>query len=240
LAFSGRVRSRATYHCELIGGLTFQLLPRENGWQIAVLENERDDNLAGLTPVLNGQSPLSITDSDLRNMLADSNSHDLAERKFIFSPDVGRPVKYSSPEQQIKAVSAAGTGSFKITGIQPAEHQPDLSEISFDVSLKLSAVNGIPVYKVGGDVSPPKPSYTPDPEYSAEARKAKYQGTVVLWMIVGPDGIPRNIRVARSLGLGLDEKAVDTVRAWRFKPAVRNGRAVPVYVNVEVAFRLRR
>src|SRR5713101_1232890 len=87
LAFSGRIRSGANYRCELIDGLTFQLLPRANGWQIAVFDNKRDDNLAGLTPVLNGQSPLSITGSDLKNMFADSNSRDLAERKFIFSPD---------------------------------------------------------------------------------------------------------------------------------------------------------
>src|SRR5262245_30591705 len=62
---------------------------------------------------------------------------------------------------------------------------------------------------VGGGVTAPRGIYAPDPEYSEEARKAKFQGTLVLWMVVGPDGRPRDIRVARSLGMGLDEKAIE-------------------------------
>src|SRR5690348_2050521 len=58
------------------------------------------------------------------------------------------------------------------------------------------------VYNVGGGVSAPRTIFSPDPEYSDEARKAKYQGTVVLWVIVGPDGRTRDIRVQRSLGMG--------------------------------------
>jgi len=93
-------------------------------------------------------------------------------------------------------------------------------------------------YRVGGGVSAPKPIYTPDPEYSEEARKAKYQGVVVLWLVIGPDGLPREIKVARPLGMGLDEKAIEAVRTWRFKAAERNGQAVAVQMNVEVSFRL--
>ena len=93
-------------------------------------------------------------------------------------------------------------------------------------------------YKVGGGVSAPRPLYSPDPEYSEEARKAKYQGTVTLWMIVGPDGHTHQIRVIRTLGLGLDEKAIEAVKEWRFEPAHRNGQAVAVEINVEVSFRL--
>jgi TonB family protein len=87
-------------------------------------------------------------------------------------------------------------------------------------------------------VSAPRAIFAPDPEYSEEARKAKYQGTVVLWMIVGPDGRPRDIRVARSVGMGLDEKALEAVRTWRFEPARKDGRPVAVQINVEVSFRL--
>ena len=94
------------------------------------------------------------------------------------------------------------------------------------------------VYRVGGGVSAPRAIYAPDPEYSEEARKAKYQGTVVLWIIVGPDGRPHDIRVQRSVGMGLDEKAVQAVRTWRFEPARKDGQAVAVQVNVEVNFRL--
>ena len=93
-------------------------------------------------------------------------------------------------------------------------------------------------FHVGGGVSAPKAVYAPDPEYSEEARKAKYTGTCVLWLVVGPDGRPRDIRVARSLGLGLDEKAIEAVRSWKFEPAMKDGKPVAVQINVEVSFRL--
>jgi protein TonB len=93
-------------------------------------------------------------------------------------------------------------------------------------------------FKVGGGVSAPKAIYAPDPEYSEEARKAKYQGTCVLWLVVGPDGRAREIRVARTLGLGLDEKAMEAVKTWKFEPAMKDGKPVAVQINVEVTFRL--
>ncbi len=94
------------------------------------------------------------------------------------------------------------------------------------------------VFKVGGGVSAPRALQTPDPEYSEEARKAKYQGTVVLWLIVDPNGNPQQVKVARSLGMGLDQKAVEAVRHWKFEPAMKDGRPVAVQINVEVNFRL--
>ncbi len=94
------------------------------------------------------------------------------------------------------------------------------------------------VFRVGGGVSAPRAIYAPDPEYSEEARKAKYQGTCVLWLVVGPDGRPRDLKIARSLGLGLDEKAIEAVKTWKFEPAMKDGRPVAVQINVEVSFRL--
>jgi periplasmic protein TonB len=94
------------------------------------------------------------------------------------------------------------------------------------------------VYRVGGGVSAPRVVYDPDPEYSQEARQAKFQGTVVLWVVVGADGRPKQIRVQRTLGMGLDEKAIDAVRKWRFQPAEKDGHPVAVQVNIEVNFRL--
>jgi periplasmic protein TonB len=94
------------------------------------------------------------------------------------------------------------------------------------------------VFRVGGGVSAPKAIYAPDPEYSEEARKAKYQGTCVLMLIVGPDGRPRDIRVSRTLGLGLDEKAVEAVKQWKFDPAMKDGKPVAVAISVQVEFRL--
>lgn len=94
------------------------------------------------------------------------------------------------------------------------------------------------VYRVGGGVSAPHAIYDPDPEYSEEARKAKYQGTVLLWVVVGADGRPRDIHVQRALGMGLDEKAIEAVRKWTFEPAMKDGHPVAVQVNIEVSFRL--
>ena len=94
------------------------------------------------------------------------------------------------------------------------------------------------VYKVGGGVTAPRVIYAPDPEFSEEARKAKYQGTVVLWLVVGQDGRTHNIRVQQTLGMGLDEKATEAIRRWRFEPARKDGVPVAVQINVEVNFRL--
>jgi TonB family protein len=91
---------------------------------------------------------------------------------------------------------------------------------------------------VGGGVSAPFAIFDPEPEYSDEARQAKYQGTVMLWVVVGTDGRPREIRVQRSLGMGLDEKAVAAVRRWKFKPSMKDGVPVAVQVNIEVVFQL--
>jgi periplasmic protein TonB len=89
-----------------------------------------------------------------------------------------------------------------------------------------------------GGVTQPRPIYDPDPDYSDAARKAKYQGSVLLWLVVGPEGRPHNIRIQRSLGMGLDEKALATVSTWRFQPGTLDGQPVSVEVNVEVTFRL--
>jgi len=93
-------------------------------------------------------------------------------------------------------------------------------------------------YMVGGEVSAPLPIYSPDPSYSDEARKAKFQGIVLLWIVVDAQGLVHNIRVVKPLGMQLDEEAVKTVSTWKFKPALRQGLPVPVQVEVQVSFRL--
>ena len=93
-------------------------------------------------------------------------------------------------------------------------------------------------FRVGGGVSQPAVIYKIDPEYSEEARKAKYSGTVLLQLIVDVDGKAKNIRVMKGVGLGLDEKAVEAVQKWKFAPGKKNGQPVPVYATVEVNFRL--
>ncbi len=94
------------------------------------------------------------------------------------------------------------------------------------------------VFRVGGGVSAPQVLYKVDPEYSEEARKAKYSGTVVLQLIVDATGKARDIKVVRSLGLGLDEKAIEAVNKWKFRPGIKNGQPVAVMATIEVNFRL--
>ena len=94
------------------------------------------------------------------------------------------------------------------------------------------------LYHVGGGVLAPQLIYGPDPEFSDEARKAKYQGVVVVNLIVDANGNPQRVRVIRPLGMGLDEKAVEAVRQYKFKPAMLQGKAVPVEINIEVNFHI--
>jgi periplasmic protein TonB len=93
-------------------------------------------------------------------------------------------------------------------------------------------------YRIGGGVSPPAVVFKVEPEYSEEARKAKFQGSVLLSIIVDASGKPRDVRVTRTCGLGLDEKAVEAVMKWRFRPGLKDGKPVPVVATVEVNFRL--
>jgi TonB family protein len=94
------------------------------------------------------------------------------------------------------------------------------------------------VLRIGGGVTPPKVLYKVDPNYSEPARKAKFNGTALLQLVVEPDGTASHIRVIKQLGLGLDEEAMDAVRQWRFVPGKQAGKPVPVYATVEINFRL--
>lgn len=94
------------------------------------------------------------------------------------------------------------------------------------------------VFAPGNGVSLPRAIYSPEPEFSDEARMAKYQGIVTLTIIVLPDGRPVDIHVSRALGMGLDEKAIAAVRTWRFEPGKRDGHPVAVRMDIEVDFHL--
>ncbi|MGB6974027.1 MAG: energy transducer TonB [Terracidiphilus sp.] len=95
------------------------------------------------------------------------------------------------------------------------------------------------VYQVGGGVSAPSLIYAPEAEFSDEARRAKYSGLCLISVIVDAQGNPRNPRVVRTLGMGLDEKALEAVRKYKFKPAMKDGRTpVAVMITIEVNFHL--
>jgi TonB family protein len=100
------------------------------------------------------------------------------------------------------------------------------------------AGRGGDAFRMGKGVTPPRVVYQIDPEFSEEARKAKYQGNCVLGLIVDASGRPTKIRVLNALGMGLDEKAIESVKNWKFEPGKKDGRDVAVEIAVEVDFHL--
>lgn len=135
---------------------------------------------------------------------------------------IGPPSNGTGSGGGIGSGSGGGVGSGKGPGFGPGEG---------------GGVGG-GVFRVGGGVTAPTLLYKVEPEYSEEARKAKYQGTVVLYVEVDPNGHARNLRVIRSLGLGLDEKAIEAVNKWKFRPGYKDGKPVTVAATIEVNFRL--
>jgi protein TonB len=94
------------------------------------------------------------------------------------------------------------------------------------------------VMHIGGGVSRPVLVYQVEPEFSEEARKAKFSGNVIVYLYIEPDGTPSHVRVVQGVGMGLDEKAVEAVRQFRFKPAMKDGKPVRVDLNVAVNFQI--
>jgi periplasmic protein TonB len=135
---------------------------------------------------------------------------------------IGPPSNGTGSGGGIGSGSGGGVGSGKGGGFGPGEG---------------GGVGG-GVYRVGGGVTSPQLLYKKEPEYSEEARKAKYQGTVLLYVEVDTSGRATNIKVQRSLGLGLDEKAIEAVKQWKFKPGYKDGQPVKVAATIEVNFRL--
>jgi periplasmic protein TonB len=138
------------------------------------------------------------------------------------------PLPSAPPSNGIGASGGIGSGSGGGVGVG---HGPGVGTGS-------GGGIGGGVYKVGGGISAPQAISTPDPEYTEDARNAKTQGTCILWLIVDDRGNPRDIRVVRGLGHGLDAKAIEAVKQWKFQPAEKDGHPVNVQISVEVGFRL--
>jgi periplasmic protein TonB len=147
-------------------------------------------------------------------------------------PNLGNPAAVPLPSAPVSngTGSGGGIGSGSGSGVGVG-HGPGVGSGS-------GGGIGGGVFKVGGGTSAPQAVSTPDPEYTEEARTAKTQGTCILWMIVDETGHPRNIRVIRGLGHGLDAKAIEAVQQWRFEPALKDGKPVNVQISVEVGFHL--
>jgi len=137
---------------------------------------------------------------------------------------IGRDDKclFSQDILKVPGVSASGIDYAPLTTASDASHLASAS----------------PIVKVGNGVSPPRATYMPDPEFSDRARQSKFQGVVMLGLIVDRDGIPKNVRVLSPLGAGLDEKAVHAVQTWKFEPGNKDGEPVAVEIAIEVEFHL--
>jgi periplasmic protein TonB len=153
----------------------------------------------------------------------------VADAPNINAPNFGDPLSNSAmPSNGIGFGGGIGTGSGG--GVGPGH--------GAGVGPGSGGGFGGGAYTIGGGVSMPSILRKIEPEYSEEARKAKWQGTVTLQVIVDETGHARDIRVAKSLGLGLDEKAMQAVEKWLFKPGMKDGKAVPVWATIQVTFHL--
>jgi len=132
-----------------------------------------------------------------------------------------------------RGILRASIVALSVCGISLAQDTPDTP------SDKTSGPSQETVYKVGKDgVTAPRATYSPAPEFSEQARQAKYQGVVTLRATVLANGRVANVRVQSAAGMGLDEKAMEAVRRWRFKPATKDGKPVAVEVAVQASFTL--
>lgn len=102
-----------------------------------------------------------------------------------------------------------------------------------NVGLRMAAA-----YKVGNGITAPKLLHKLEPEYTEEARAGKIAGTVLLSIVIEPDGTATNFQIVKGVGFGLDEKAVEAIGQWRFSPGAKDGVPVPVKAQIEVNFRL--
>jgi TonB family protein len=121
---------------------------------------------------------------------------------------------------------------------KPLRNREIVAEPGPDAQEDHQGADSVNVLRVGSGVTAPRPTFTPEPKFSEIARYEKFQGVLVLNVIVGIDGNLHSIQVVRPLGLGLDDAARSMLETWRFKPAMREGKPVAVEMNIEVAFNL--
>jgi protein TonB len=160
------------------------------------------------------------------------------EQTIAVPPIVKMPTSQTNVGDPLQQALIASNGTGTLSGIGSGSTGGIGSGSGRGLGPGSIAGTGGGVFRVGGGVSAPIVVYKPEPEYSEEARKVKHQGVVLIQMVVGADGRPRDMRVVRPLGMGLDEKALDAVKTWRFEPAKKDGQNVAVLVTAEVQFTL--
>jgi TonB family protein len=203
---------------------------------------------AKLTSTINRLGGTDTAGAGARTMCVDRN------RSFILRDIVETKAVPNSPSSSVLRSTAA-------TKYSSIERDPGLPPDFFvfeppaDSTLVTPPARGAPagsspapridlgplpplVNRVGNGVTMPTLISKVEPTYTQEARAAKVNGTVVLYIEVDPEGVPQNIRVLRSLEPGLDENAIYAVSQWRFRPGTKDGNPVTVAAQVEVNFRL--
>lgn len=110
-------------------------------------------------------------------------------------------------------------------GVLLAQDQPDkTSDVVYD--------------RLGKDITPPKATYQPEPEYPDKARKKKIQGTVMVSIVITPEGTVRDAKVVTSVDKNLDQRALEAVSKWKFQPATKDGKPMALCTVVEIGFHL--
>lgn len=163
---------------------------------------------------------------------------ELPNRIFLKQSEL-KEIRCSDGDEKIKGLAPAKKQkkSKKGASVTAQAQSPGDAQSLSELQL-LCFPGGERAYRVGRGVHAPQATHAPDPDYSELARQKKVQGSVVLALIVDESGKPSTTVVTLPLGYGLDEKALDAVRTWTFKPATFQDKPVPVGINVEVNFRL--
>jgi TonB family protein len=180
-------------------------------------------------------------DAVLRNGFSDASyAEDLVEVAKGFKEAGLAPgaVKRSQLEVRVRHILATGVNRRSLGLVTACT----AILISIAIVSPLAAVTqriNEPIFRVGNGVKAPSVLRKIDPEYSNEARRAKMEGIVLLGVVIGSDGLAHDVTVIHPAGLGLDEKAVESVKKWKFQPGSRNGEPVSVRASIEVNFRLR-
>lgn len=153
--------------------------------------------------------PSVVVQKDLK--MADSNL-----------PNLGMPNAPAAAVGSLGTGNGGGIGSGNGNGIGPGE----------------GGNTGGGVFRVGGSVRAPVLTHEEEAEFSEEARKAKFSGNVMVSMVVDENGNPKSVRVIRGVGMGLDEKALEAARMYKFRPALKDGKPVKVVISLEINFQI--
>ena len=177
---------------------------------------------ATFMPAMSGGTSPGEPLTEIAMELAELSAAPVEDARF----EVPAGYQTAAMEDLLGALFPAAQSAAEIPGVGRVPIQPSLP------------APGSGVHRVGNGVSAPQILERLEPSYTEEARAAKIQGSVLFYVVVGPDGTAGQIRVLRSLDVGLDQRAVQAVGKWKFQPGMKDGQPVSVQATIEVNFRL--